>query len=83
MRNTGASVLLRVAVPPGDEVPTGQAVAAVPGVCGSDEGEKEIDQMICIISVPLNFLWHFVCIHILIFSEFFEKLIDGYFLSII
>jgi len=39
--------------------------------------------MICIISVPLNFLWHFVCIHILIFSEFFEKLIDGYFLSII
>lgn len=43
MRDTGASVLLRVAVPPGDEVTTGQAVATVPGVCGGDEGQKKIE----------------------------------------
>ena len=42
MRDTGASVLLRIAVPPGDEVPAGQAIAAVPGFCGSDEGLGEV-----------------------------------------
>ena len=39
----GASVLLRIAVPPGDEVEAGQAVAAVPGVCGGDEGKEEMN----------------------------------------
>jgi len=54
MRDTGASVLLRVAVPSGDEVPTGQAVAAVPGVCGGNEGEKEIR-----LKQLLIYLFHF------------------------
>ena len=37
----GASLLLCFAVPPGDEVEAGQAVAAVFGFCGGDEGERE------------------------------------------
>ena len=50
MRDTGASVLLRIAVPPGDEVPAGQAIAAVPGVCGSDEGEED-KKVKCIVNL--------------------------------
>lgn len=37
LRDTRASVLLRIAIPPGDEVKTARAIAAVPGIREGDE----------------------------------------------
>ena len=53
----GASLLLRIAVPPGDEVPAGQAIAAVPGFCGSDEGENMSKVIIHLIFLSNTYTW--------------------------